>query len=249
MAYDLSEYITVDERIRLFYEMYEDGSLQGEWALIAGIGIVYKAYAYRTADDRRPGIGHASEPVPGLTPYTKNSELANAETSAWGRAIVALGIGAKKGIASADEVRNRTGGEAVAHARTASPVPVAATPVSGAGTEMPVTAPPNTAPTPQPAARPKAAALSQPAAGAAATPAAVKPSDRARLKGRILALPPADRDEWLGYWKFAAVSTPGQLATELDALPDPKLRQMMADLAGDRAVHQLMADLAAPVLL
>ena len=43
--------------------------------------------------------------VPGLTPYTKNSELQNAETSAWGRALVAvLAADTKEGVASADEV-------------------------------------------------------------------------------------------------------------------------------------------------
>src|SRR5690606_7776514 len=70
--------------------------------------IVYTAAAYRHPDDRRPGIGVAWEPFPGLTPYTRNSELMNAETSAWGRAIIAvLAADAKRGIASLEEVRNR----------------------------------------------------------------------------------------------------------------------------------------------
>ena len=51
---------------------------------------------------------HAFEPIPGKTSYTKDSEVMNAETSAWGRAIVALGFETKK-IASADEVRARSG--------------------------------------------------------------------------------------------------------------------------------------------
>lgn len=56
-----------------------------------------------------PGIGVAWEPFPGRTPYTKDSELMNAETGAWGRAIMAaLAADAKKGIASAQEVRNRS---------------------------------------------------------------------------------------------------------------------------------------------
>lgn len=45
---------------------------------------------------------------PGRTPYTLGSELMNAETSAWGRAIIAVGAAdSKKGISSAEEVRNR----------------------------------------------------------------------------------------------------------------------------------------------
>src|SRR5690606_9763894 len=70
--------------------------------------IVVVAAAYRTPDDKRPGIGMAYEPYPGRTPYTRGSELQNAETSAWGRAIVAaLAADTRRGIASAEEVRNR----------------------------------------------------------------------------------------------------------------------------------------------
>jgi hypothetical protein len=53
------------------------------------------------------GVGNAWEPFPGATPYTKNSELQNAETSAWGRAIVAALASESKAIASAEDVRNR----------------------------------------------------------------------------------------------------------------------------------------------
>jgi hypothetical protein len=63
-----------------------------------------RAYAYRTPDDGRPGIGTAWEPVPGRTPYTRGSEVQNLETSAWGRAIAALGVATKAGIATAQEV-------------------------------------------------------------------------------------------------------------------------------------------------
>jgi hypothetical protein len=107
-GYDLSGYIDVAERIRLAKEMYPEFSLQCEWSFIempdGSIGISAKAYAYRTPDDIRPGIGNIIEPYPGRTPYTKGSEIANAESSAWGRALVAIGIGAQR-IASADEVR------------------------------------------------------------------------------------------------------------------------------------------------
>jgi len=109
---DLSDYVDVAERIRGFKEQYPDGSLQGEMTGIVSAGdkqfIVYKALAYRSPVDERPGIGWAWEPVPGPTPFTRDSELMNAETSAWGRAIVALGFETKK-IASANEVRNRQG--------------------------------------------------------------------------------------------------------------------------------------------
>lgn len=69
--------------------------------------IVYTAAAYRSPEDPLPGIGVAWEPFPGKTPYTKDSELQNAETSAWGRAIVAVLASESKSVASAEDVRNR----------------------------------------------------------------------------------------------------------------------------------------------
>ena len=114
---DLGGYITVDERIRDFFKRYPEGSLRPAdparpyWIerIPDGSGqehtyIVYAAAAYRTPDDDRPGIGMAYEQFPGRTPYTRTSELMNAETSAWGRALAALGIGVGGKIASRDEV-------------------------------------------------------------------------------------------------------------------------------------------------
>ena len=72
--------------------------------------LAYTAAAYRDPDDMKPGIGTAWEPIPGPTPYTRDSEMQNAETAAWGRAIVAaLAADTKKGIASQDEVAARKG--------------------------------------------------------------------------------------------------------------------------------------------
>ena len=68
--------------------------------------VVYTAALYRTPEDPLPAVGIAWEEIPGRTPYTKGSELMNAETSAWGRACIAAGIPSKK-IASFEEVRNR----------------------------------------------------------------------------------------------------------------------------------------------
>lgn len=119
MAYDdsrLSDYVDVPQRIAEFRGKYPNGSLQpADPAIpyrIERIGdktfVVVVAAAYRTPDDPRPGIGMAYEQFPGRTPYTKDSELQNAETSAWGRAIVAaLAADTKRSVASAEEVRNR----------------------------------------------------------------------------------------------------------------------------------------------
>jgi hypothetical protein len=110
------DYIEVSERIQKFYERYPDGSLQGSWEWLDDSHnvIVYRAEAYRTPDDVRPGVGYASEPYPGLSNFTRNSEMMNAETSAWGRAIASLGIAVHRGIASAQEVRAAQRGTDVA---------------------------------------------------------------------------------------------------------------------------------------
>lgn len=103
------DYIEVKDRLVLFFEKYPDGSVQGDYELVDVAGdptYVYTARAYRTPDDQRPGIGHASEAIPGRTPFTRHSELENAATSAIGRALVCLGIAAHKGLASAQDVRN-----------------------------------------------------------------------------------------------------------------------------------------------
>ena len=105
------DYIDVAERLREFKKQFPNGSLQMvdiQFVNIAGKDFVmYTAAAFREPTDVRPGMGTAWEPIPGLTPYTKNSEVMVAETSAWGRAIVAALAGETKRIASADEVRNR----------------------------------------------------------------------------------------------------------------------------------------------
>lgn len=109
-------YIDVASRLVEFREKHPDGSLQPadltQPYRIETIGgdtyIVVVTAAYRSPDDVRPGIGMAYEAYPGKTPYTRGSELQNCETSSWGRAIVAaLAADTRKGVASADEVRNR----------------------------------------------------------------------------------------------------------------------------------------------
>ncbi len=102
------DYIEVSERIRMFKEAHPDGSLDSEWHYVDRDGeqwLVVKAYAYRSQTDTRPGVGHAWEPIPGRTAYTKGNELMVGETSAWGRALAALGIAVHKGVATANEVR------------------------------------------------------------------------------------------------------------------------------------------------
>lgn len=128
MAFDqksLDDYVDVATRIAEFRDRWPDGKLrpadpatpyeikqvQGfdkDGEIIQQTFIVVVAAAYRDAGDTEPGIGMAWEVFPGRTPYTRGSELMNAETSAWGRAIIAtLASDSRKGVASREEVRNR----------------------------------------------------------------------------------------------------------------------------------------------
>jgi len=105
----LKDYIEVKDRIQLFKAKHPEGSLQFEFngtMEINGQIIIWgRAYAYRDQNDLRPGVGTAWELVPGKTPFTRGSEIMVLETSAWGRAIAALGIGLSgKGIATRQEV-------------------------------------------------------------------------------------------------------------------------------------------------
>ena len=113
MSYDLGDYIEVADRVRDWYQLHPEGALRcvdSHFVRNAAgeiVGYFYRAAAYRNATDDHPaGEGEAFEPIPGKTSFTRDSEVQNCETSAWGRAIVAAGLPSKK-IASANEVRNR----------------------------------------------------------------------------------------------------------------------------------------------
>lgn len=134
--FNMDDYVPVNERIEQFYKAHPEGSIQSEIVELTGSRVTVRAYAYRTPADPRPGIGHSSLDIPGSTPYTRGSEVENAETSAWGRAIAALGFEVKRGIASAEEVRNKT-----------QAAPSSGRPATGAGG---ASAPPSRSPAPAP---------------------------------------------------------------------------------------------------
>src|ERR1035437_2190993 len=105
------DYIDVATRLAEMREKFPELTMQQvkmEFVSVAGKDwVVYTAAAYRTPEDVRPGIGTAWEPIPGPTSFTRDSEVQNAETAAWGRALIAVGASTRSGIASAEEVTNR----------------------------------------------------------------------------------------------------------------------------------------------
>jgi hypothetical protein len=134
MAYDqrsLDDYVDVATRIADFRAKHPEGSLRGDWRMIQ-VGdqwfVAYRAQACRKPGDLDPGVGCAWELVPGRTPYTRGSELQNAETSAWGRAIIACGASdSKRGVASREDVQWRQA------ERDVPPCPVCGSPWADCG--------------------------------------------------------------------------------------------------------------------
>ena len=78
-GYSLDGYIDVPSRIKLFLARHPEGSLQMDEPQFVEVEgkkwVIGRAYAYRTPDDPRPGIGTAWEIVPGTTPFTRGSEI------------------------------------------------------------------------------------------------------------------------------------------------------------------------------
>jgi hypothetical protein len=104
-SYNLDDYVSVNERLEKFYERYPNGSIQTELISNENGVAIFKAFAFRDANDTRPATGHAYEKE-GSSFINKTSYIENCETSAVGRALAMLGFEIKKSIASKEEVEN-----------------------------------------------------------------------------------------------------------------------------------------------
>ena len=98
------DYVTVNERIKLFRELYKGFSLTAEITHLNENGVIIKA-TIKDEQERIISQGIAHE-VKGSSFINKTSFIENCETSAWGRALGNLGIGIDASVASADEVVN-----------------------------------------------------------------------------------------------------------------------------------------------
>jgi hypothetical protein len=91
MAFDLSQYQTVQERIDLFWAKYGNGRLNLEIVLINESQVVMKAEVYLDKADEKPAAVDYAEERLGTSHINKVSFVENCATSAYGRAISALG--------------------------------------------------------------------------------------------------------------------------------------------------------------
>lgn len=113
--FSLDKYVPVAERIVRFYADNPGGRIHTDPPRIVTVGerafLEVRAFVWRDQDDPRPCVACAWEPYPGKTPYTRDSEMMNAETSAVGRALGLAGIAVNRSIASSDEIENRKPGQ------------------------------------------------------------------------------------------------------------------------------------------
>lgn len=89
--FNLSEYQTVQERIDLFWSEFPNGRLNLELVSITDQQVVFKAEVYLNKDDLYPATVDYAEERLGSSPVNKTSFVENCATSAYGRAISALG--------------------------------------------------------------------------------------------------------------------------------------------------------------
>ncbi len=102
------DYVEVDERIRLFWELHPTWSLITEMIFNCeeNMVVIFKATIMDDNDKIRAN-GHAREfQADKKSMVNKTSHLENCETSAIGRACGVKGIITEYGLASANEVRN-----------------------------------------------------------------------------------------------------------------------------------------------
>lgn len=97
------DYNTVNQRVLAFRELFPEGSIQTEILSHENDTVLMKATVFDGVG-RIIATGHASEEKE-LTYINKTSYIENCETSAVGRALGFIGIGATEAIASVEEMK------------------------------------------------------------------------------------------------------------------------------------------------
>jgi hypothetical protein len=103
MSFDLSNYETVDTRIKKFYEVHKNGRIITDLIAYSDQAFIVKATVFRDANDSNPASTGLAEERVGASPVNRTSALENCETSAIGRALANLNF-ASKARASVEEM-------------------------------------------------------------------------------------------------------------------------------------------------
>jgi hypothetical protein len=108
MGFNLDDYVDVPTRLKELLAEHPQASVVADAPKLITVNDSHFVEVTVTiTDGDRMARASAWEPYPGKTPYTKDSEMMNAETSALGRCCGLWGYGIKKSVASLDEVRAR----------------------------------------------------------------------------------------------------------------------------------------------
>ncbi len=114
MAFDLSNYETVDERLHKWWKEFPDGRLETEVVEASNTRFIVICRLFRTEVDQKPyATGIASETVSDRG-VNANFALPNCETSAIGRAISNAGLSAKGKRPSREEMASVNKVQAIA---------------------------------------------------------------------------------------------------------------------------------------
>lgn len=97
MAFDLSSYEPVSERISKWWAKYPNGRLHTEIVLINETEIVVKASAFTDREDARPAAIDFAQETRNSSHINKNNFVENCSTSAIGRVLNTVGISSKGG--------------------------------------------------------------------------------------------------------------------------------------------------------
>lgn len=89
--FDMSQYMTVAERIDIFWKNYPSGRLHTELVHFSPEQVVIRAEVYLDRDDERPVTVDYAEERPETSPVNKVSMVENCATSSLGRALADLG--------------------------------------------------------------------------------------------------------------------------------------------------------------
>ena len=111
MAFNLGDYVTVNERLIMALKAHPKLRIQETSATVEQyanqIVLICTVTVWRDDTDPLPVIASAQESLPGTTPFTRHSERMVGFTSALGRALGYMGFGIDKSIASQHEVQAR----------------------------------------------------------------------------------------------------------------------------------------------
>lgn len=97
MAFDLSSYEPVADRITKFWAKYPEGRLHTEIMLINETEVIIKASAYTNREDGKPAAVDYAQETRNSSHINRNNFVENCSTSAIGRVLNTLGISSKGG--------------------------------------------------------------------------------------------------------------------------------------------------------